>query len=244
MQETCLFLLFSHATAELLAILPDEHIQRLRVGATSALGAKYLARPGASVLGILGSRRQAETQLEAMALVCPLTRVLVYSPTADHRLAFAARMRERCELDVEAVTSPAEVLAHADIVTSAANAAEPTFDGAGLRPGIHVNTISIAQVDDAALGAASLFTASRGPNLEYLPRGREQRSAGQARWYARWDQIQELEQVMIGESPGRRGADEITLFFSNGAGLQLAALGREVLERARERGLGRHLAIG
>ena len=48
-------LLFSVETGELLAILPDGYIQKMRVALTHALAAKYMARSNASVLGLFGS---------------------------------------------------------------------------------------------------------------------------------------------------------------------------------------------
>ena len=52
-----LVMLFSNATGEPLAIMPDGVMQRLRVGATSALAARYLARAGVATMGLAGLRR-------------------------------------------------------------------------------------------------------------------------------------------------------------------------------------------
>ena len=57
-----LILLFSAETGEPLAIFPDGFIQGLRVAASSALAARFLAREDAAVLGILGSGWQARTR--------------------------------------------------------------------------------------------------------------------------------------------------------------------------------------
>ena len=54
-----LIMLFSAETGEPLAIFPDGFIQGLRVAASSALAARFLAREGCGVLGILGSGWQA-----------------------------------------------------------------------------------------------------------------------------------------------------------------------------------------
>src|SRR6185503_12716649 len=50
-----LVLLYDTDNAELLAILNDGHVQHVRVAATAALGVKYLAKPDARVLGVIGS---------------------------------------------------------------------------------------------------------------------------------------------------------------------------------------------
>ncbi len=50
-----LILVFSTRNAEPLAMINDGIIQHMRVGACAGLGARYLARSDASVVGILGS---------------------------------------------------------------------------------------------------------------------------------------------------------------------------------------------
>jgi ornithine cyclodeaminase len=51
----------------------------------------------------------------------------------------------------------------------------------------------------------------------------------------------ELGEVIAGLQPGRRDAAQITLFESQGMAIQDLALGRRVLDAARERGLGAEL---
>src|ERR671922_1721834 len=76
-----LVFLFDMDSCELLAIMDDHYISTMRVGATSGVAAKYLARKEANILGLLGSGEQAKTQLTAHFAVRPLTKVKVYSPT-------------------------------------------------------------------------------------------------------------------------------------------------------------------
>src|SRR5690242_13480889 len=59
-----LVLLFDQATLVPLAILPDGYLQRMRVGATSALAADRLARPEARVAAVVGAGWQAGAQIE------------------------------------------------------------------------------------------------------------------------------------------------------------------------------------
>ena len=50
-----LILVFKTENAELVAIMNDGFIQHMRVGATAALGARYLARSNAEIVGMIGS---------------------------------------------------------------------------------------------------------------------------------------------------------------------------------------------
>jgi alanine dehydrogenase len=234
-------LLFDIRSGQLLAILAGEHMQLLRVAATSALGVKYLAREDSATLGIIGSGGQAESQLEAIALVRPIQRALVYSRSADSREGFAARARTRYPFAVEAVESTDTLVEQSDIVTAAASAVVPTFNGSRVRPGTHVNTLTAAQVDDAVLARASLFCTTKGHLYVYPFQQPRHVFQGDQAYYQHWDRVQELESVMLGNAPGRQSADEITFFYGEGAGLQFAALGYLVWQRARDRGVGREL---
>jgi len=51
----------------------------------------------------------------------------------------------------------------------------------------------------------------------------------------------ELGEVLAGKKPGRIGQDEITIFDSTGLAIQDVATGAWVLERAREKGMGKTL---
>ena len=66
-----LVLLFSTETGEPLAVYPDGIVQRMRVGATSGLAAKYLAREDARTVALLGAGWQAGGQAMAIAAVRP-----------------------------------------------------------------------------------------------------------------------------------------------------------------------------
>jgi alanine dehydrogenase len=233
--------LFDIETAEPLAILAGEHIQLLRVGANSALGVKYLAREGSETLGVIGTGRQAETQLEAIALVRPLKRALVYSRSAENREHFVEHVRSQYDFPVEAVESVETLVQRSDIVTAATSATSPTFDGSLIRPGTHVNTLNAWQVDETTVRRSSLFTTTKSRVYEYLFHGERRDYKATSPYFKEWDRVQELERAMIGEAVGRRSADEITLFYGDGAGLQFVTLGHHVLTKARKRGIGREL---
>ena len=72
--------LFSAETGELLAIMPDGLIQQTRVGVTSALGMKVMARQDSEVLGLIGSGGQAKAHYRFMTAIMPIKKVKVFSP--------------------------------------------------------------------------------------------------------------------------------------------------------------------
>jgi len=64
-----LVLLFSLRSADLLAIMQDDYLQRMRVGATSGLAAKSLSREDSQIVGMFGTGWQAGAQIMALCAV-------------------------------------------------------------------------------------------------------------------------------------------------------------------------------
>src|SRR4026209_2135837 len=110
-----LVMLFDMDTCNILAIMDDHFISTMRVGATSAVASKYLARKDARVMGLLGSGEQAKNHVTAHAAVRSLTRVKVYSPTKENRERFAREMSQETGIEVVPVASAEEAIRGSDI---------------------------------------------------------------------------------------------------------------------------------
>src|SRR3990167_7225131 len=136
-----LVFLFDMDTCELLAIMDDHVISTMRVGATSGVATKYLARKDASVMGLLGSGEQARTQLTAALAVRPFKKVKIYSPARENRESFARQMSTQYAVEIVPVASAEEAIRGSDIVTAATNTVEPVVVGRWLEEGAHVNSI-------------------------------------------------------------------------------------------------------
>jgi alanine dehydrogenase len=239
-----LVLLFSLATGELLAIMPDGIIQRLRVGAASALAADRLARADASTVGLIGSGNQAEAQLRGLACIRDLRRVRIYSPTPDRRADFADRMGRALSIEVEAVSSAREAVDGADIVATATNSGQPVLDADWLRPGMHAGYIREFEVDDATLESADLVVVhTRQADIQhYTPRGHEDLAQLQRGRGHPWHRYPELADVLAGTVPGRTAPSQLTMFMNNfGIGIQFAALGAYAWRECAARGLGQDI---
>src|SRR5207253_6437454 len=75
-----MILLFKPETGEPLVTMDGRLITEMRTAAVSAVATRLLARPEASVLGILGSGVQARSHLAALRLVRTIREVRVWSP--------------------------------------------------------------------------------------------------------------------------------------------------------------------
>lgn len=239
--------LFDMETTEPIAVIQDSYIQKMRVGATSGIGVKLLAREDSRVLGLFGSGWQAEAHLEAIAMLRHLDKVKVYSPTTANRRKFAEVMSRKLSLDVVAVDRPADVLQGADIVMAATATVEPVFDGKLVAPGMHVSCIVASdktqkrrELDDEAVARCDTVVVTSREQARYD----EQPDIYGAveKGILRWEDIHELSEVLVGDRPGRSNREQVTLFNNNvGQGIQFAALGAKVLERAKAKGLGRQI---
>ena len=251
-----LVLLFSTETGEPLAMLPDGVMQRLRVAATSALAARYLAREDAATVGLLGTGWQAGAHAPAMCTVRAVHAINVYSPTPAKREAFAQEMTGTLGIPVTAVDTAEAAVAGADIIVSATNALSRVVDPDWVRPGVHLTCVKASELGSETIGRAGrvvVHNRKTAPDNYIAGLGDERieahdpidlirsgtRAAAGPRRSPAWMGAPELKDVVAGTVPGRQSPDEITCFVNNmGAGLQFAALGAALLTRARAYGGG------
>ncbi len=144
-----LIFLFDTNNGEPLAIMNEGYLQHLRVGGLAALGVKYLAKPNASTLGVLGAGGMAHSHLLAFAAVRGLKQVKVFSPTPANREKYAKEMSEPLDLEVIPVESAEEAVRGVDILSTNTNSMTPVVLGSMLEPGMHVTCVSNELAPDA-----------------------------------------------------------------------------------------------
>ncbi len=254
-----LVLLFDRSNGALLAILHDGLLQKMRVGADSALGVRYMARADSQVLGLLGSGGMARAHVAAISSVRPLTRVKVFSPTRANRDAFAREISEDFGLDAISCDQPEDVYAGADIVASCASAIGPVIFGEHLQKGQHVTCIggTLDPVANARIDRALRFglapDPSELPGLGFEPESLTFAEGGAKTAHggtSRYAEISDDRRISFGDllaapSGGRLESDEIT-FSERGNihGIQFAAVAGLIFERAKAAGVGRRLDAG
>jgi ornithine cyclodeaminase/alanine dehydrogenase-like protein (mu-crystallin family) len=237
-----LVLVFDLADGMLMGMLPQESITTLRLAATSTLAARYLARPDARVLGLIGSGPQAQAHAVALAEEFELRQIRVYSPNPEHRERFAARVGEATGVEVVPVGSAREAAA-SDIFVTATNSLRPVYEAAWIRPGTCVVNINQHEVDpDMDARAALVVVKGKQAGLNYAsPRAADNPELA-ADSDLDWSGYSELADLVAGRVHGRQRPDDVTFFRNNeGLGLEFAAVGARACELARERGVGHRL---
>ncbi|MXZ52118.1 MAG: hypothetical protein F4Z34_02905, partial [Acidimicrobiaceae bacterium] len=116
-------------------------IAGVRTAATSVVGTLALIRPGTCRLGVIGTGRQAELHILAIAEALDLESVLVYSRSPANRSAFAARMTGHLGVEVVSVDTAEQVVRNSGAVITSTNAVHPVLEGRWLSAGQHVTSI-------------------------------------------------------------------------------------------------------
>jgi ornithine cyclodeaminase/alanine dehydrogenase-like protein (mu-crystallin family) len=230
----------------------------LMTASISAVGTKWMSRADAAELVLLGVGKQARNHLIAMAAICRLKRVNVYSPTRARREQFAGEMSAALDLEVVPVNEPKGVIERADIVLAATNTNVPVFNGAWLREGTHVTSIVGSNVgmvqagvitqkrrelDDETLVRAAIIGITSRALAEQDEQGDvfEQMRSG----FISSDKVVDLREIVGGQRAGRQSVKDITVFKNNGGqGIAELAIADLILTRAREKKLGLEVTWG
>jgi ornithine cyclodeaminase len=237
---TPLLVLFDAATGALCAVIEAFALGQLRTGATAGVATRWLATETARTFALIGSGKQAMAQVAAVLAVRPGCTVRVFSPTAAHREALAARVREVFAVEAATAGSIDEAVDGAAIVTLATRARTPFLRAQALARDAHVNAIGAITPDRAELAAdvfdrCSVVAADSIPAVQQLSREFREHYGGRD-----WTAVVPLSQIVGGALP-RRPDSDLTLFKAMGAGIADVAVGVEVLECARHVGRGRRL---
>jgi alanine dehydrogenase len=228
-----LYLMLDGATGEPKALMEGKTLTARRTAAASALAATYCARPDAATHLMVGAGALSLPLIQAHRAARPsIAKTLLWArdpKKAEQRIAAYQKAGIVVELarDLEAAARTA------DIISCATLSAEPLIRGAWLKSGAHLDLVGaylpeLRESDDAAVQRATLFCDTRagalkegGDLLQPLKAGVIQES----------DVAADLLELCKGKHPGRRSADEITLFKSVGTAIEDLAAAKLMLER-------------
>ena len=234
-----LLILWDTDTGALRAVVEAFALGQMRTGAITGVATKWLAAKGADEMAIIGSGKQAVTQVAAVHAVRKLKRLRVYSPTKANREGFAARMKQEFGFEVQVADSVEACVKDAPIVTAVTLATKPFLSASMLARGAHVNAIGAivpARIEftDDIFPRCAVVAVDNLPTVQKL-------SQEFIKYYgankAPWDQVVPISKIVAAGQARPAGAD-LTLFKAMGMGLSDLAMGAEILERAAKRGLG------
>ncbi len=217
------FLLYRSEDGMPIATVDANHLGQIRTGASSGVATKFLARPDADTLGVIGSGFQARTQIAAISEVRKLREVRVWSRDADRKAAFARACGEAFGLNIVAAATAREAVEGMGVVVTATSSKVPVLESSWISPGTHINamgsnwTVKRELPTDLILDHANLVTVDSIEDA--LLESGDLMIPLQERPGTPFPAI-EFCDVVGSRHPGRRSAADITVFKSNGLAIQ------------------------
>ncbi len=233
--------LFDADTGQIKAVVGGNLLTALRTAAASAVSIKHLARPDAKVLGMVGAGHQSAFQMRAAARQRSFEKVVGWN--------FHPEMLPRLEETAAELGLPFEAVdldqmgAEADVIITITSSFDAILKASQVRLGTHLacmgtDTIGKKEIDPAIFERASVFTDEIAQSVTL---GETQHAV--AAGIISPDDVVEIGSVIVGDHPGRRSEEDITVFDGTGVGLQDLAVAQAVVDRALRDGLAREVDV-
>lgn len=228
-------------TALEVADMDGTYITNYRTGAAGGLAARYLARPEASTVGVIGAGVQARMQLAALCKVRDIREVTIFNRNLGRAQALMEELASRYDLQVRVAEHPQEAVQGKDILVTTTASTRAMVQADWVSPGTHINAIGAdaagkQELDPAILSQAKVIV----DDLAQAQHSGEINVALSLGLFSPGQIHACLGEVVVGRKPGREDPEEITIFDSTGLVIQDLSLGYAVLQAAQERGLGEY----
>lgn len=211
----------------------------LRTAATSALAARYLARPGSRSMALIGNGAQSEFQALAFHHLLGITELRLFDTDREATRKLLANLSD-LPVTVRVCTSVAEAVRGADIVTTVtADKAKATIITPDMvAPGMHINAVGgdcpgKTELHPDVLRGAAVF-------VEYAPQTRVE---GDIQQMPSDFAVTELWEVLSQRQAGRTSATQVTVFDSVGFALEDFSALRYMRDTALALGMGERMAL-
>ena len=241
--EVGMLTLFNPRTGIPAAIIDATAITEMRTGAVTAIGAKYLARKNAKVLGHIGARGTAYWNVRLLDGLFDFDEIRVHSARPESRNAFGERLSRDLGKPVRVCDNWHDTVAGADIVVEASRLREPTplLKTGWIKPGAFVvpyGTMSAVELDLTDI--MSKLVVDDWGQCKGGPFGSLRAHVDAGKLSAQTLHA-EMGQVVAGLKPGRENDAETILFWHRGLSLSDIALGHAMWQKALALGIGQRL---
>ncbi len=217
-----------------IAVMDCVWITAMRTGAATAVSARYLARPESAVVGVLGCGVQGRTNLEALKVLFPLTRVKAYDVNIEVARLYAQEIDNRFGLQADVVSTPKEAVVGCDIVVTAGpilKKPHATIQAGWLEEGAFASLVDFDSYwQPQAMKETSKFCTD---------------DTAQLRHYQQMGYFQDippihadLGELVTGGKPGRESPAERTMAANLGLAMDDMAVAPLIYQRALEKGIG------
>lgn len=223
-----------------IAVMDCTWITAMRTGAVTAVAAKYLARPDASVIGIIGCGVQGRSNIEALAAVLKkITTVKAYDARPESQKAYVEEMGKKFKFNVVGVGSPKEAVTSSDVVVTAVPIAkdpQPVIEDSWLKPGALA-----APVDLDTLWKGEVMQRVNKFCVDDMPQILHFKSEGYLKSLP--EIYADLGEIVAKKKPGRQNDKERIMSMNLGLALDDVAVAIHIYQTALEKGIGRKLPL-
>jgi ornithine cyclodeaminase/alanine dehydrogenase len=222
-----------------LAVMDCIWITGMRTAAATAVGAKYLARPESSTVGVLGCGVQGRTNVEALNVLFPLEKVFAYDVDESAVKAYAQEISDRFKLEVEIVSEPADAVKGCDMVVTAGpilKVPHATIQAGWMEEGAFASLVDFDSYwHRAALKEVDKFCTDDLAQFEYY------KGAG---YFQNVPAVHaDLGELASGKKPGRQSPTERTIACNLGLAIDDMAVAPLIYKKAKEQGIGTWLPL-
>jgi alanine dehydrogenase len=226
--------LFDPNTGAISCIMDGTCITAVRTAAAAALSIRMLSRPESRIATVIGAGVQGRQHLRLLPLVRNFARINLCSLRFNEAQKLAAQSNIACATaDVE------KAVRESDVVCLATHSPEPVIDSAWVKPGTHVTSVGFhppnGELPKDLAGAHRLFVetldAFRPPPIGCSELADSDASLGTT-----------LGAVTLGRKPGRRSADEITVYKAMGVAMEDMVAANLTFQKAKRAGGGNYMA--
>ena len=162
-------LLSDYKTGEVFAIIDEHWSHALRTGSCAAVAAKYLMIPGTTEAAVVGTGYMSYCCIHALNSVMTLDRLRVWSRNAERREAFAKRIREELNINVETADTAETCIQGMKVVITVTNAPEPFLKKTWFAPGVFIYAMGNFQEVDLDTYLSMTFIADEKEQVKVCP---------------------------------------------------------------------------
>lgn len=236
---TGLLILNDPETGLPLAIMDCTWITAKRTGAATAVGAKYLARPESTTIGIVACGVQGRSNLEALTCLFNITKVKAYDLYPEIAERYSREMSAVLKLDIEPVRSLAEAVKGLDIVVTSGPVLKnpkPLIEPGWLAPGAFASALDFNSYwQSGALREIDKLVTDDLAQMQYYRH--EGYFKETPKPYA------DLGEIAAGLKPGRESPGERTMSMNLGLALDDMATAIRIYQLGKAKGIGVELPL-
>ena len=227
-----------------LAIMDSMEITVQRTGATTAVAAKYLARPDSKSILICGCGNQGRVSIQALSRIFSLEHAFAYDVDGTQAQRFASEVSTQLKIPVETTGDLQEVMKRSDICVTCTPSTRFFLEQDYVQPGTFMAAVGADSETKQELEPALLARNKTVVDiLEQCASIGELHHAIASELMTKQHVHAELGEVVAGMKPGRTSSDEIIIFDSTGMALQDVIAAATVFTKAVDKGVGRILNL-